>query len=297
MITLKDLATNSGDKLVQGFVSEVITDSEVLGALPFDNALTPAGTGDLVYSYKRVKTPMQAAFRSLGEEPTKSAVEVERITTNIAILSAAFDMDRVAADAASDLLQLHIEECKNAIIRAFNKQLIGGDKTAETKGFDGLAKALKGTKTEFTSAVDMAAITDDSAMAFAEEMDTMLSSLMRTPNHILVSPKMKVKLNAICRRLGINAVTPDTAGNMVQAWNGIPIVELKDGALATDEVYAVCYGLDAFHGVTLKGENAVAVHQPNWDLPGAVKTVDAEFVCGCALKATTAAGVLKPKAK
>lgn len=296
MITLEQLATNSGDKYVQGFINEIKTDSEVLGAMPFDNALTPAGTGDLVYSYKRTKTPMQANFRSLGEEPEKSSVAIERITTNIAILSAAFDIDRVAADAASDLVQLHLEECKNAIIRAFNKQLIGGDKTIQEKGFDGLAKALKGTKTEFTSAVDLATVTEDGAMAFAEEMDTMLSALMRTPDHILVNSKMKVKLNAVCRRLGINAVTPDTAGNMVQSWNGIPIVELKDGALATDEIYAVCYGLDAFHGITLAGDKAFTVNQPDWNLPGAVKTVDAEFVCGCALKATTAAGVLKPKA-
>lgn len=296
MITLSELATNSQDKVMQGFINEIKTDSDVLGALPFDNALTPQGTGDLVYAYKRVKTPMQANFRSLGEEPTKSAVTVERITTNVAILSAAFDIDRVAKDAAQDLMQLHLEEAKNAIIRAFNKQLIGGDKSTQEKGFDGLAKALKGTKTEFTSAVDLATVTEDGAMAFAEEMDTMLSALMRTPNHILVNSKMKVKLNAICRKLGINAVTPDTAGRVIQSWNGIPIVELKDGALPTDEIYAVCYGLDAFHGITLTGDKAISVNLPDWSTSGAVKTVDAEFVCGCALKATTAAGVLKPKA-
>mgnify|MGYP000925498656 CR=1 FL=1 len=69
MITLADLATNSGDKLVQGFINELVTDNYLLGALTFDDCMTATGTSDLVYSYKRVKTPASAAFRALNAEP------------------------------------------------------------------------------------------------------------------------------------------------------------------------------------------------------------------------------------
>ena len=62
MITLEELATNSPDKLVQGFVNETITDSYLLGAMTFDDCLASTGTSDLIYGYKRVKTPMSAAF-------------------------------------------------------------------------------------------------------------------------------------------------------------------------------------------------------------------------------------------
>ena len=46
-ITLTDLAANSGDKLVQGFTNEIVTDSYLLGAMPFDDCMTATGTSDL----------------------------------------------------------------------------------------------------------------------------------------------------------------------------------------------------------------------------------------------------------
>ncbi len=112
----------------------------------------------------------------------------------------------------------------------------------------------------------------------------------------MVSPRMKVKINAICRVLGLATTTPDTAGRQVSSYNGIPIQTMKDGSLTTNDVYAVCFGINEFHGITLSGGNAIAVHLPDWEKPGAVKTGDAEFVCGCALKQTKAAGVLRAKA-
>lgn len=297
MITLADLAQNAQDKIVQGFINETITDSYLLGAMPFDDCLTNSGTSDLVYGYKRVLTPMTAAFRAINTEPAVSEVKTKRITTKVGILSNSWSMDRVAKDAASDLYQLHLEESKNSIIRKFNATIINGDTTKEAEGFDGLAKAVKGSSTEFTSAVDLTNITKESALVFAEEMDTMFSALTRDPDALLVSPAMKVKINVICRILGLATTTADTAGKRVSSWNGVRIEELRDGALTTNDVYAVCFGMSEFHGITLKGGNAIDVHLPNWNEPGAVKKGDAEFVCGCALKATKAAGVLHPKAE
>lgn len=295
MITLSELAANSDDKLVQGFINELVTDSYLLSSMTFDDCLTSAGTSDLVYAYKRVKTPMTAKFRAINTEPEKSKPDTERITTRIGIISDAWDMDRVAKAAAEDLYQLHVEESKNAIIRKFNMAVINGDTTVEEDGFDGLDKAVKGSSTEMVSAVDLSTIDKTSALAFAEEMDTMLSLLMRDPDVILVSRTMKTKLNAICRVLGISNVTADTAGRRVSTWDNIPLQEMKDGALETNDIYPVCLGMDAFHGITLEGGNAISVHLPDWSNPGAVKTGDAEFVCGCALKKTKAAGVLRAK--
>lgn len=296
MITLEELATNSDSKLVQGFVNEIITDSYLLSAMTFDDCLTSTGTSDLSYTYKRVKTPMEAKFRALNTEPAKTRPEIERITTSVAILSDSWDMDRVAKDAAEDLYALYLEESKNAIIRGFNKTVINGDADTEADGFDGLDKAVKGTSTDMASKVDLSVITKDSALAFAEEMDTFLSLLMRTPDVLMVSPTMKVKVNAVCRVLGLSNVTMDGAGHRVASWDGIRLEELRDGALTTNDVYAACLGMDGFHGITLKGDKAVTVALPDWTSPGAVKSGDAELVCGCALKATKAAGVLRAKA-
>ena len=85
-------------------------------------------------------------------------------------------------------------------------------------------------------------------------------------------------------------------GKRVQHWDGIRIEKLRDGALATNDIYAICFGLEEFHGITLTGDSGINVALPDWSAPGAVKSGDSEFVCGCALKKTKAAGVLHPKA-
>lgn len=292
-VTLAELAENSQDKLVQGFINEVITDSYILSAMPFDDCLTAGGTSDLVYAYRRVETPMQAAFRALNSEPAKSEAKVKKYTTSVGILSDSWEMDRVAKEAAEDLYQLHVEESKNAIVRKFNATVIGGDTDSDANGFDGLSKALKGSSTEFQSKVDLSTVTKESAIAFAAEMDALLSELTRDPDALLVGPRMAVAINSVCRVLGIANVTQDGAGKRVSTWDGIRIERLRDGAMTGDDVYAVCFGMREFHGVTLSGGGAVSVHLPDWSTPGAVKKGDAEFVCGCALKATKAAGVLR----
>lgn len=295
-ITLEDLATNSTDKIVQGFVNEIVTDSYLLSALTFDDCMTASGTSDLVYSYKRVKTPASAAFRALGAEPAKTAPVVEKKFTQVAILSDKWAMDRVAKDAASDLYELYLEESKNAIVRKFNATFFNGDVATEANGFDGLAKCLKETSTEATSAVSLASVDQKTALAYMEELDTMISGLMRTPDVLLMSAAQHVKLNACLRVVGLGTQTMETAGRTVSSYGGIPIQEFRDGSIATGDVYACCLGLDGVHGITLSGGAAVSVTLPDWSTPGAVKSGDCELVCGLAVKATKAAGVLHPKA-
>lgn len=294
--TLATLATNSQDKLKQGFVNELITDSYILGMMPFDDCLSASGTSDLVYGYKRVVTGATAAFRALNEEPEASEVTIKKITTKPGILSSKWDMDRVAKAAAEDLYELKVAESKNAIVRGFNKALISGDTTVDAKGFDGLDKALKGSSTEFASAVDLTSLDKATALAFATEMDELLAALVRDPDVLAVSPHMATVMNAVCRYIGMDTLTMDDAGKRVQHWDGVRIEKLRDGALTTNDVYAVCFGMEEFHGITLTGDAGVSVHLPDWNAPGAVKSGDSEFVCGCALKKTKAAGVLRAKA-
>ena len=148
-ITLTELAANSTDKLVQGFTNEVVTDSFLLGAMPFDDCMTASGTSDLVYSYKRVKTPAVAAFRALGAEPVASVPKTEKKTTRVAILSNSWNMDRVAKDAVSDLYELYLEKSKNAIIRKGSSPRVRGAVALGLVGgvFGGIIPARAGSST------------------------------------------------------------------------------------------------------------------------------------------------------
>lgn len=293
-VTLAYLAAVSTNKLVQGFINELVTDSFILSQLQFDDCLTATGTSNLVYQYNRVTQGAEAKFRALNTEPQKSDIKTTPITVTPGILSGAFDIDRVAKDANENLYQEKLTELKNSIIRGFGNAFILGDKTVDANGFDGLSKALTGTSTEFTSAVDISSITKDSALAFASEMDTLLGALTRDPDVIMVSHTMKSRMNAICRLLGISNVTMDSVGHRIQTWDGIRIEECKGQGVTNNDVYAMNLGLEDLHGITLKN-NAITVNLPDWNAPGAVKTIDGEFVCGIALRKTKAAGVLRAK--
>lgn len=295
--TLAEIAAVHPNKLVQGFINELIVDNYLLGALTFDDCLAPNGISNLTYSYNRVTTHAQAKFRDLNAEPDKSDAKMTQVTTNVAILSDAFDIDRVARQAADDIYQMKLEELKFSIIRGFNHAFINGDKAKTSdktsSGFDGLSKILKGTSTEVTSAVDLSTVTKEAALAFSEELDGMTSKLFRKPDVLLCGSAMKTKINAVCRVLGLATTTPDAVGNQVSTWNGIVIQEQKDGSIANDDIYAACLGMDSVHGITLAGGNAIDVHLPDWTQPGAVKSVDADFVCGLAVRKTLGAGVLR----
>ncbi len=291
--TLAQLAENSTDKLKQGFINELITDSKILSLMPFDDCLTATGTSDLVYGYKRVISGATAAFRKIDVEPAVADVEIKKYTTKPGILSSAWQMDRVAKGAAEDIYELKVVESKNSIIRGFNKTLITGDTTVDADGFDGLSKALTGSSTEFTSLVNLSTIDKDKALAFANEMDILLSSLTRDPDVLAVSLSMATKINAVLRILGFETMDRDDAGKRVRQWDNIPIEVLKDGAHTSLDIYAMCFGMDEFHGLTLTGDAGISIALPDWSSPGAVKKGDSEFVCGCALKKTKAAGVLR----
>ena len=58
-------------------------------------------------------------------------------------------------------------------------------------------------------------------------------------------------------------------------------------------IYAVCLGLDGFHGVSPTGDGVIVSYMPDMNAPGAVKTGEVELVAGVALKNTLKAAVLK----
>ena len=62
---------------------------------------------------------------------------------------------------------------------------------------------------------------------------------------------------------------------------------------ATD-LYAVSFGLDAFHAVAVAGSPMIQTWPPNYEQAGAVKSGEVEMgPLACVLKNTKAAGVLR----
>lgn len=320
-ITLEEAKVGMADKVDQQVVDTFRRSSLLLDRLTFDNAISP-GTGGstLVYGYTMLKTPSTAAVRAINSEYTANEAKREVKTTKAIIMGGSFQVDRVIQDTAGaiDELSWQAEQKIQATSNFFTNCAINGTSAGSGSGFvvntfDGLKKLLAGSSTEMTSAVDLTSSSaiDTNYNAFLDELDEFLSGLDGTPDMLLMNRKMLSRLRGIARRAGYYESTRDDFGRVVETYNGIELMdagEYYDGsktadivadvaatssAAGTTDIYAVKFGLDAFHGISPQGNKVVRSYMPDLTEPGAVKTGEVELVAGVALKNTLKAGVLK----
>jgi hypothetical protein len=307
-ITLQEAKIAMADKVDQAVVDMFRRSSLLLDQMTFDNAISP-GTGGstLTYGYIQLKTPATAAVRTVGAEYTPGEAKREKKTTGAIIMGGSFQVDRVLQNTsgAADEVAFQAEQKIKATANYFHDQVING--TSESGTFDGLKKLLSGTANELTSQVSLttSAELDENYNAFLDEMDSFLSTVDGTPSMLLMNRDMLVKLRSIARRAGYYERTKDDFGRTVETYAGIPMVDMGkyfDGEATRDVVqteggktaiYAVCLGLDGFHGISPTGSGVINGYMPDLSAPGAVKTGEVELVAGVALKNTLKAAVLK----
>ena len=307
-ITLYEAKVGMADKVDQQIVDMFRRSSQLLDCMTFDNVIAP-GTGGstLTYGYIQLKTPGTAAVRAVGAEYTPGEAKREKKTTGAVIMGGSFQVDRVLQNSAgaADEVAFQAEQKIKATANCFHNMVINGD--SDNGGFDGLKKLLAGTANEMVSAVSLASSQelDENYNAFLDEMDAFLAALDGTPSMLLMNTAMLIKLRSIARRAGYYERTRDDFGNFVETYAGIPMVDMGkyfDGENTADviptqegktAIYAVCLGLDGFHGISPQGDGVINCYLPDLNAPGAVKTGEVELVAGVALKNTLKAAVLK----
>ena len=307
-ITLMEAKVGMADKVDQQIVDMFRRSSQLLDHMVFDNVIAP-GTGGstLTYGYIQLKTPATAAIRAVGAEYTPGEAKREKKTTGAVIMGGSFQVDRVLQNTAgaADEVAFQAEQKIKATANFFHNMVINGE-TAKG-GFDGLKKLLTGTANELTSAVSLSTSQelDENYNAFLDEMDAFLAALDGTPSMLLMNTAMLIKLRSIARRAGYYERTRDDFGNFVETYAGIPMVDMGkyyNGTSTVDviptesgktAIYAVCLGLDGFHGISPQGDGVISCYLPDLSAPGAVKTGEVELVAGVALKNTMKAAVLK----
>ena len=306
-ITLLEAKVGMADKVDQQVVDMFRRSSLLLDQMVFDNAISP-GTGGstLTYGYIQLKSPATAAVRTVGAEYTPGEAKREKKTTSAVIMGGSFQVDRVLQNTAgaADEVAFQAEQKIKATANYFHNMVINGD--SENGGFDGLKKLLAGSSNEVTSQVSIATSEDldTNYNAFLDEMDAFLATLDGTPTMLLMNRDMLTKLRSIARRAGYYERNKDDFGRVVETYAGIPMVDMGkyfDGTTTKDvvatnngvtSIYAVCMGLDGFHGISPQGDGVINAYLPDLDAPGAVKTGEVELVAGVALKNTLKAAVL-----
>lgn len=321
-ITLEEAKVGMADKVDQQIVDMFRRSSLLLDRLTFDNAISP-GTGGstLVYGYTQLKTPSTAGARTINSEYTADEAKRVKKTTQAIIMGGAFEVDRVIQDTsgAIDELVFQADEKIKATANFFTNCVING--TAEgapglgktTGTFDGLNKLLAKSSTEYKATADLS--TSENVTTnynkFLDELDEFISGLDGMPDMLLMNRKMLSKLRGIARRAGYYDVTKDDFGRGVEMYNGIALMDagkFYDGTktvdivadtaatastFGTSDIYAVKFGLDAFHGISPTGTKVITSYMPDLTQPGAVKKGEVELVAGIALKNTLKAGHMK----
>lgn len=312
-ITLEQAKVGMADKVDQQVVDMFRRSSLLLDRMTFDNAISP-GTGGstLVYGYTQLKTPSTAAVRAINTEYTPGEAIREEKTAKAVIMGGAFQVDRViqSTSGAIDELVFQADEKVKAVSNFFTNAVINGTNATT---FDGLNVLLTGSSTEYTATSDLttSANIDANYQHFLDELDEFISGLDGGADMLIMNRKMLGKLRGIARRAGYFSSSRDEFGRVVETYNGITLMDAgqyfngtksvdivadtpaSSSAAGTSDIYAVKFGLDAFHGISPTGTKVVQTYMPNLAEPGAVKKGEVELVAGVVLKNTLKAGRMK----
>lgn len=308
-VTLAQAKLNVTDDLQLGIIDEFAKSSFILNNIPFDDCVSPVGGGaTLTYGYTRLVTQPTATFRAVNSEYATHEVQKQRYTTDLKVFGGAYEVDRIIAGMGgiADEVALQSAQKVKAASALFSDTIINGNSSTDALVFDGLDVAVTGSDTEYNpgAAIDLSTseLVTANATAFVDQLDEWLATLDGV-DAILCNAKMAAKFRAIARRMGMYQITKNDFGQKVEHYGDIPFVDLGAKAGSNDpivginsgvtSIYAVRFGIDGFHAISMAGQPPVKIWLPDFSTAGAVKKGEVEMVAGCALKSTKAAGVFR----
>lgn len=319
-VTLAQAKLNATDDLDTNVIDEFAKNNFLLSTLTFDDVVNQAGAGaTLTYGYNRLITQADAAFRAINSEYTPGEVTKQKYTVDLKPLGGSFQIDRVlnrVAAAAETTLQM-TQKIK-ATNAKFNDAVVNGDTAVDVNGFDGLSKSLTSSSTEYGAAVSTdwrgATIGSDAGKAndALDALDAWLAMLDGTPDAILGNIDAIARIRSLARRAGYYDRSASAFGAQVESYRGIAMVDLGAKAGSSNlvipttsktvatvagnytDIYAVRFGLDGFHAVSMSGAPLVQTWMPDFTTAGAVKTGEVELgPAAVVLKATKSAAVFR----
>lgn len=331
-ITLSDAQKNCQDDVDFHVIDQYRRNSWLLDQLTFDDVVNPAGGGaTLTYGYTRLVNARKGAFRAINSEFAPSQASRVRATVDLKPMGGSFPIDRVIADlgpALSNEISFQTEELVKGAINKFVDEVINGDVAVDALGFDGLDKILTGSSTEFipnaagTMYADWTSATvdtQDEAHTALDTLDEFLSLVVGGAHALIGNRKSITRVRSLARRAGFYTREEDAAGRLIERYGNTVLIDAgtkvanasttetdvvpietrdADGAGAggnitgLTDLYAVNFGLDAFHGVSKTGP-LLKTWLPDFTTAGAVKNGEVEMVTAVALKRTTGAAVLR----
>lgn len=332
-VTFAQAAVNTLNDVDFSVIDNLRRYSWLMDQMVWDDVVNPAGGGStLTYGYTRLTNAVGASFRALNTEYVPGQAGRARFTVDLKPFGGAFTIDRVLANlgpAATNEISFQMQQLMTGAKIRFQQELILGDTAVDANGFDGLSKALTGTATEKTAgyaagSADWTIATVDTqaeAMSRLDELDDWLSQIV--PSHtgsgdqgapgalppgqkaILGNSKAIARLRALARWASMYTAEKDDLGRMVARYGDWVVIDIGDrfdgsapiipiSGTGTTDLYAVSFGLDAFHGVSVSASPIVKSWLPDFTVAGAVKSGEIEMgPVAAVLKNTKSAAVLR----
>lgn len=322
-ITLAEARKNISDDIQAQVIDEFRKSSYLLDNLTFHDCVSPiGGGGTLTYGYYRTESLSTAHFRAINAEYPETSASKKKCSVDLKVFGGSFRIDRVIANMGGvvDEVQFQMDHLIRATKALAHDTIIHGNSADDALVFDGLDVAVSGTTTEWNAGgadgametIDLSSTEaiDANYRKFVDKMDEWLAEL-NNPSCLMMNAKMLAKVRAVARRIGMYQAKEGEFGKTIDTYAGIPLIDLGEKAGATipsinssntvvetDEngnssIYAVRFGMDGFHGVTLAGGNVIKTWLPTWEKDGAVKRGEVEMIMALALKETKSAGVFR----
>ena len=306
-VTLPQSRLLSGDDVDRNVIDEFVKNNFILQNAPFHRAAAPTGGDAFAYTYTRLVTQPDADFRALGTDYVGSTSEVEQHTVTCKVLGGKFGIDRAIAQVgggAQVALQMS-QKIKGAQAK-FNDAVINGDSATDANAFDGLSVALTGSDTEVDgSAYDWSSFTmPNAAYDVLDALDAVLSEVSSSGVVTILGNKHSIaRIKSAARLAGYRTASEDAAGRTIDAYAGVPLIDLgakagsNDPVIATTagltDIYVVNWAMDGVHAVSPAGAPIVSTRLPNPDSDSPVLTGWVEMVATLAVKQTKSAAVLR----
>lgn len=332
-VTLAEAQVNTQDDIRYAVIDQFRRNSWLLDQVTFDDCVNPGtGGATLTYGYTRLVTASAAAFRAINSEYVPGKATRQRFTTDLKPLGGSFEVDRVIArlgSSATNETNFQMNELVKTTTTKFINEVVNGDTAVDANGFDGLDKSLTGSSTEYlpinngvsTGYLDWSRGTVDTegeAHGALDVLDEFLSLVVGGTDAIIGNRKSITRVRSLARRAGYYTRSEDALGRVVERYGNAVLIDAGttvSGSTETDvvpietrdpdgagtggnitnltDLYAVRFGIDAFHGVSTVGD-LMNVWLPDFTTSGAVKTGEAEMgPVSMVLKRTTSAAVLR----
>lgn len=276
MLTITQASTLGQNQVRDGVVEMFVYESPILQRLPF---LPVSGNA---YQYNRELTLPSAASRAVNATWTESTGTFESKTEGLKIYGGEAHVDRFIQQTMPASVGDHLANQTNLKVKAVTQKvhndLVNGDSAVTATDVDGIKKRVPTSQIINASTTTFTINTDaNSRHGFMDLLDQLVSSVRGGADALLMNAAMRNNIRAVARREGFHAADRNDFGQVVEFYNGVPLIDVGKKADGTEiipsnepngaatpvnettSIYAVKFSTNDFCGLTNGGIDAYEI--------------------------------------